>query len=110
MGVFNDNITTSLYEGLFKISYEASSVAVDKCKRWYVWLDESLLENEIRSKIELVDWCRAGAQEYTLPVIHVKKLPYWRLRWLIGKSVFHVIIKAKMSPYESMVRVFDKDM
>ena len=100
MGIFTNNITTPPYEGLFKISYEASSIAVDKCKRWYVCLDEILLECEIQSEIKLktnewCDWWREGALEYTLPVVHVKKLPYWRLRWLIGKPVFHRVLIVK---------------
>lgn len=114
MSLFDDNITTHPLDSLNEISRKAVTSAIRKCK-WYHIFDENWLTSAISSEIYTETdrwwgWEKAGALNGTIPMVHVKKLPYWRVRSLMGKPIFHIIIKAKISCTEAMIRVFDKEM
>jgi len=114
MSLFDDNITTHPLDSLNEISHKAVTSVIRDSKRWYI-LDEEWLKFAILCKIKAETdqwwgWEKAGALEGSIPMVHVKKLPYWRCRLFIGKPIFHIIIKAKISCTETMIRVFDKEM
>jgi hypothetical protein len=114
MGLFDDNITTAPAARLSDVSLNAATIVVHTARR-YVRLDESWVEIALRIALETEthnwnDWWKGGALEDTLPIIHVKKLPHCAWRWLWGKPMFHIIIKAKISHLEPLIRVLDKDM
>lgn len=114
MSVFDDNITTHPIDGLNEISRKAVTSVIHKSKRWYI-LDEEWLTFAILCEIKAETdqwwgWEKAGALEGSIPIVHVKKLPLWRWRLFIGKPIFHIIIKAKISCTEAMIRVFDEEI
>lgn len=114
MSLFDDNITTAPVVSLSDASLNAATLAVHTARQ-YARLDESWMETAIRITLEMEthnwnDWWKGGALEDTLPIIHVKKLPYCVWRWLWGKPMFRIIIKAKISHTEPLIRVLDKEM
>ena len=114
MSLFDDNITTAPVARLYDVSMKAATLAVHTARR-HAKLDECWMETALNIALEVEthnweDWWKGGALEYTIPIIHVKKLPHCVWRWLWGKPMFRIIVKAKISCTEPLIRVLDKEM